>query len=148
MADLDFTILKRLRHLAEETCFDRESLLPRCLGTLIPASDTDLIRDVSKEIEVIDFHVLPFRQHRNRRIGHCDCATEKKHANALLPSLGLTDTDSVLAEIESFLNRVELFYDQNEQQYCEGIYGPGNASDFLDFIIYEKQLRKSRSRRF
>ena len=109
---------------------------------MIPDSDASLSIDVASDLQTIDSQSVDFREHRNRRIGHFDLDTRKKGLTALLPNLGLNETDHVLAAIPSLLNRIHQFCDQDERCCVEGIEGSGDAQALIDFIEYEKRMRK------
>lgn len=120
----------------------KSNLTIKHLAEMIPNSDGLLRQAVASDLEDIGSKIVNFRQHRNRRIGHYDLDTRKKCPTALLPDLGLNETDNVLAAIATLVNRIHQFYDKDERCYDEGICGSGDAQELIDFIKYEQGLRK------
>ena len=76
----------------------------------------------------------PFREHRNRRIGHSDLDTTLKLSTALLPRISLRGCAGALTSIASVLNAVEWHYARREQRYVEGTYGSGNAQQLIEYL--------------
>ncbi len=125
---------------------DRSNLTLAHLSEAIPDSDASLRQTLEEDLKNLKSQIADFRQHRNRRIGHYDLDTRKGHPDALLPNLGLNETDDALAAISAFLNRIHQFYDQDENPYDMGIKAPGsgNTQELIDFITNEQSLRKYR----
>ncbi len=112
------------------------------LVSIIPAADSTLRQRLHNLLPIIKARCKRFRDHRNRRVGHDDLDTRLKRPNALLPGIGMEDADAALRSIGDVLNVIEQHYDSNEQSYDHGICGSGQGSELIDFIKYEKTLRK------
>ena len=120
----------------------KDNLTLRHLESLIPESAAELRHDMTGDLTDIEAKIAIFRDHRNRRIGHHDLEVRKKRSMALLPKIGLTETTEMLKAISHFLNRIEQFYDHNEQSYHEGQSDSGHVGDLIEFIKDEQSLRK------
>ncbi len=112
------------------------------LISVIPASDSSLKEPIEKALLDINIRFKKFRDHRNRRIGHHDLETRLKRPGSLLPDIGIDDADSALKCMADTLNSVELYYDQNLRCYGEGIYGSGDAEEFIDFLARKTKLEE------
>ena len=121
---------------------DKSNLTLKHLAEIIPESDALLRQTLAADLQNIDSQSAEFRQHRNRRISHYDLDTRKESPTALLPNLGLIETDKVLAAISALLNRIQQFYDQDEQSYEMRIHGHGDAQRLIDFVKNEQSLRQ------
>ena len=120
----------------------KSNLTLKYLAKMIPDPDASLRQGLAADLQNIDSQSVDFRQHRNRRIGHYDLDTKKESPTSLLPNLGVSDTDNVLAAISTLLNRIQQFYDQDERCYDMGIHGHGDAQSLIDFVKNEQSLRQ------
>lgn len=121
----------------------RSNLTIEYLISIIPDADSTLKETLKRGLlPIIKDRCKSFRDHRNRRVGHYDLDTRLKRPDALLPGIGIVDADAALKSIADVLNAVELYYDNNEQSYDQGIYGSGNASELIEFIGRAKVLQK------
>ncbi len=122
----------------------RNNLTIEYLISIIPDADSTLKGTLKKKklLPIIKDRCKKFRDHRNRRVSHYDLDTRLKRSDALLPGIGIVDADAALKSIADVLNVVELYYDNNEQSYAQGIYGSGDGSELIQFIEHEKELQK------
>jgi hypothetical protein len=120
----------------------KKNLTIKCLAEIIPGTDGALQKSLRSLLTSVDILCKPFREHRNLRIAHCDVEARLKRSVSLLPSIGLNEVDQALASIAAVLNAVEVHYCSNQHSYEEGVHGPGNAEDLIEFIRRKSSLEK------
>jgi hypothetical protein len=117
----------------------RANLTLRRIESLLPRTDTAKLRNIRNRLSAADVACKPFREHRNRRVGHFDLDTRIKRAGNLLPDIGIKKTDRALRSIGGFLNAVAKYYGEDVRSYQHGIAGP-DAREMLDFIRRANRL--------
>lgn len=83
------------------------NLTIKYLVSIIPPADNTSQKTLKSMLPQIEARCAKFRDHRNRRIGHHDLDTRLSRPKALLPAIGINDTDEALHSIGVALNAVE-----------------------------------------
>ncbi|MCC6699544.1 MAG: hypothetical protein IT365_28215 [Candidatus Hydrogenedentes bacterium] len=125
----------------------KENLTLSHLEQLVSNPDDPLSTRLKNLLSDIDRQVAPFRNHRNRRLGHIDLQTRFKHPDASLPDLSIEEMEKALALMAELLNSIEKYFDHNERPYCQGSYGNGGAKDIVRLIKDHQELERYRDER-
>lgn len=120
----------------------RNNLSLKHLTKLIPTQDSSLAHKVRQLLEGAKTSWEPFRNHRNRRIGHYDLDTVLKKKDQLLLNIEINDVDTALDFIADILNAVQTYYGPDKTTYHCGILCEGNAEELIELLQRNSDLEK------
>lgn len=100
-----------------ETCGHSNLVLGQLPERLSESKWNSLVANLSQRLESIKAKCDSFRNHRNRRIAHCDLQTAQGSVERFLHGISREMVEDALAEIRAFMNEVQSFFDGSETAY-------------------------------
>ena len=107
--------------------------LQRLFNTLDSTLHFNLYSDMKNRLDVLQQKCEPFRDWRNRRIGHTDLSTALKFHPEPLPGISKEQVDEVLILMSAYLN-VFLYYFDHTTMWYEMTSAHGGANRLVHHL--------------
>ncbi len=88
--------------------------------------DSEFDKELKEKRDGIDKLIVPFRTHRNKTLGHLDRETALNYRPGLLPGVNRDAVQSVMMQIEHFMQTVQSHYTFIHFDFIRHMTGPAH----------------------